>query len=86
MDEQEKEEILYRLDEKTDNLRENQREIRNDVRTNRKVFNSRLRKESKKIDDIEDVALTNRVRIAGLAFGVTTLLVIAAGNAGFLPI
>lgn len=86
MDEQEKEEILYRLDEKTDNLAQNQMDIRDDVRTNRKVFNTRLQKEAKKIDDVEDVALTNKVRIAGLAFGVTTLLVIAASNAGYLPL
>lgn len=86
MDEQEKEEILYRIDEKTDNLKENQKDIREDVRTNRKVFNSRLRKEANKIDEIEDVALTNKIRIAGLAFGVTTLLVIAASNADILPL
>lgn len=83
---QEENTILHRIDEKVDNLEDNQKEIRKDVRTNRKVFNQRLKKESKKIDETEDIARANKIKIAGLAFGVTTLLVIAANNAGLLPI
>ncbi len=86
MDEDEKEEILHRLDEKTDSLHENQKEIRDDVRTNREVYNDRLNKTDNRLDKVDDTATSNKVRIAGLAFGITLLLSIAVRNMGWIPV
>lgn len=85
MDSEEKR-LLHRVDEKVDSLDSKVDTVQKDVRANRDVFNNRLRKESKKIDETEDIARANRVRQAGLATGVVILLTVLAGSAGLFPV
>lgn len=86
MDEKEKEQLLYRVDEKVDNLDSKVDNVQEDIRSNRDIFNDRLRKESKKIDETEDIARANRVRQAGIISGMTILLTVMASSAGILPV
>lgn len=82
--EQDARDTLHRIDEKVEGLDSKVDNLHEDVRTNRKVYNQRLKKESKKIDETEDIARGNRVRIGGIGTALVILLGIAAENAGII--
>jgi len=69
MDDRERDEILWRLDERTERI---------DGRIER--INSRVTKQDEALEDLDDRVTRNTTILTGITFGVSTLIMALAGK------